>query len=303
MPAKFRVYPPGGEPFDQVVNNTATLGRSADNTIPLPGNHVSRQHAIVRCHNAFQYQIMDLGSRNGTFVNEQRVVMPVVLESGARIRIANYQLIFDQTPDDEPGEHADLTLAATNAEGQQSTLSVAILVCDIRGFSTMAEKLEERELAQIIGNWFRDTGNAVQSAGGIIDKYIGDAVLAYWPARDQQGTECATCLDVALTILELAATRSWPGAEGPFRVAIALHFGRVTSGNIGQVALRDATIIGDAVNTAFRLEGVTKDLNQNLVLSQDFITVLPPGREFVDFGEFQLKGKSQLVRVYGLKAD
>jgi adenylate cyclase len=303
MPAKFRVYPPGGEPFDQAVNNTATLGRSADNTIPLPGNHVSRQHAIVRCHNAFQYQIMDLGSRNGTFVNEQRVVMPVVLESGARIRIANYQLIFDQTPDDEPGEHADLTLAATSAEGHQSTLSVAILVCDIRGFSTMAEKLEERELAQIIGNWFRDTGNAVQSAGGIIDKYIGDAVLAYWPARDQQGTECATCLDVALTILELAATRNWPGTEGPFRIAIALHFGRVTSGNIGQVALRDATIIGDAVNTAFRLEGVTKDLNQNLVLSQDFITVLPPGREFVDFGEFQLKGKSQLVRVYGLKAD
>ena len=303
MPAKFRVYPPGGEPFDQAVNNTATIGRSADNTIPLQGNHVSRQHAIVRCHNAFQYQIMDLGSRNGTFVNEQRVVMPVVLESGARIRIANYQLIFDQTPDDEPGEHADLTLAATSAEGHQSTLSVAILVCDIRGFSTMAEKLEERELAQIIGNWFRDTGNAVQSAGGIIDKYIGDAVLAYWPARDQQGTECATCLDVALTILELAATRSWPGTEGPFRVAIALHFGRVTSGNIGQVALRDATIIGDAVNTAFRLEGVTKDLNQNLVLSQDFITVLPPGREFVDFGEFQLKGKSQLVRVYCLKAD
>ena len=301
MPAKFRVYPPGGEPFDQAVNNTATIGRSADNTIPLQGNHVSRQHAIVRCHNAFQYQIMDLGSRNGTFVNEQRVVMPVVLESGARIRIANYQLIFDQTPDDEPGEHPDLTLAATSAEGHQSTLSVAILVCDIRGFSTMAEKLEERELAQIIGNWFRDTGNAVQSAGGIIDKYIGDAVLAYWPARDQQGTECATCLDVALTILELAATRSWPSTEGPFRVAIALHFGRVTSGNIGQVALRDATIIGDAVNTAFRLEGVTKDLNQNLILSQDFITVLPPGREFVDFGEFQLKGKSQLVRVYGLK--
>jgi adenylate cyclase len=82
-----------------------------------------------------------------------------------------------------------------------------------------------------------------------------------------------------------------------------LHFGRVTSSNIGQVAMRDATIIGDAVNTAFRLEGVTKELNQNLVLSQDFVTVLPPGREFVDFGEFQLKGKSQSVRVYGLKAD
>jgi adenylate cyclase len=184
-------------------------------------------------------------------------------------------------------------------EGHQAVLSVAILVCDIRGFSSMAEKLNERELAQIIGNWFRDIGNAVQSAGGIIDKYIGDALLAYWPARDQLGTECAVCLDVALTILQLAVNRVWPGTETPFRVGIAVHFGRVSSSNIGQVAMRDATIIGDTVNTAFRLEGVMKELNQNLVLSQDFVTVLPPGYDFVEFGEFQLKGKSQVVRVYG----
>ena len=63
--------------------------------------------------------------------------------------------------------------------------------------------------------------------------------------------------------------------------------------------MRDATIIGDTVNTAFRLEGVMKELNQNLVLSQDFVTVLPLRYEFVEFGEFQLKGKSQVVRVYG----
>jgi adenylate cyclase len=301
MPAKFCVYLPGGESFERVITNTATLGRTNDNTIALPGNHVSRQHAIVRCHNGYQYQIMDLGSRNGTFVNDHRVVMPVMLEPGSRVRIANYQLIFDQTPDDDPTDHTDATMAAMSMEGNQSVQSVAILVCDIRGFSSMAEKLEERELAQIIGNWFRDTGNAVQSAGGIIDKYIGDAVLAYWPAKEEQGIECAVCLDVALTILDLAANRTWPGTDTPFRVGIAVHFGRVTSSNIGQVALRDATIIGDTVNTAFRLEGVMKQLNQNLILSQDFVTVLPPGREFVDFGEFHLKGKSQQVRVFGLK--
>jgi len=301
MPAKFRVYAPGVEPFERAVNNTATIGRTADYTIALPGSHVSRQHAIVRCHNGFQYQLMDLGSRNGTYVNDQRVIMPVTLESGARVRIANYELVFDQTPDDDPGANVDATLAAVSMEGHQAVLSVAILVCDIRGFSSMAEKLTERELAQIIGNWFRDIGNAVQSAGGIIDKYIGDALLAYWPARDQEGTECAVCLDVALTILQLAANRVWPGTDTSFRVGIALHFGRVTSSNIGQVAMRDATIIGDTVNTAFRLEGVMKELNQNLVLSQDYVTVLPVGYDFVHFGEFQLKGKSQVVRVYGLR--
>jgi adenylate cyclase len=300
MPAKFHVYPPSGEPFEKTIENTATIGRTAENTVALPGNHVSRQHAIVRCHNAYQYQIMDLGSRNGTFVNDQRVIMPIVLESGARVRIADYELVFDQVPGDQPGEHMDATLAAMSHDTSHAILSVALLVCDIRGFSPMAEKLGDRRIAQVLGQWFRDTGNAVQSSGGIIDKYIGDAVLAYWPARDQVGTECATCLDVALTILELAATRTWAETEQPFRIGIALHFGRVTSSNIGQVAVRDATIIGDAVNTAFRLEGVMKQLNQPLVMSQDFVTVLPSRQQLADFGEFQLKGKSQQVRVFGL---
>ncbi|MBV8813015.1 MAG: FHA domain-containing protein [Verrucomicrobia bacterium] len=302
MPAKFHVYPPSGEPFEKTIENTATIGRTADNTVALPGNHVSRQHAIVRCHNAYQYQIMDLGSRNGTFVNDQRVIMPIVLEPGARVRIADYELVFDQVPGDQPGEHMDATLAAMSHETSHAILSVALLVCDIRGFSPMAEKLGDRRIAQVLGQWFRDIGNAVQSSGGIIDKYIGDAVLAYWPARDQVGTECATCLDVALTILELAATRTWAETEQPFRIGIALHFGRVTSSNIGQVAVRDATIIGDAVNTAFRLEGVMKQLNQALVMSQDFVTVLPSRQQLTDFGEFQLKGKSQQVRVFGLAA-
>ena len=303
MPAKFHVYPPTGEPFEKTIENTATIGRTVENTVALPGNHVSRQHAIVRCHNAYQYQIMDLGSRNGTFVNDQRVIMPVVLEPGARVRIADYELIFDQVPGDQQGDHMDATLAAMSHDTSHAILSVALLVCDIRGFSPMAEKLGDRRIAQVLGQWFRDIGNTVQSSGGIIDKYIGDAVLAYWPARDQLGTECATCIDVALTILELAATRTWAESEEqPFRVGIALHFGRVTSSNIGQVAVRDATIIGDAVNTAFRLEGVMKQLNQPLVMSQDFVTVLPSRQRLTDFGEFQLKGKSQQVRVFGLAA-
>jgi adenylate cyclase len=301
MPAKFRVFIPGEEPYEVTIDNTATIGRTRDNSIPLLGNHVSRQHAIVRCHNAFQYQIMDLGSRNGTFVDERRVVMPIVLEPGAKVRIANYELVFDQTSEEATeSDSSEVTLAATSGDGHPSLMSVAILVCDIRGFSSMAERLEERLLAQFIGNWFRDVGNTIQAADGIIDKYIGDAVLAYWPARNQEGGECAICLDSARRILELASKRNWPGSGAQFRVGVALHFGRVTSSNIGQIAMRDATIIGDTVNTTFRLEGLMKQLNQDLLLSQDFVTVLPVREGLIDFGEFQLRGKTQGVRVYGI---
>lgn len=296
----FCVYPFGEESFEKEIDNTATIGRTSANTISLPGSHVSRQHAIVRCHNGFQYQIMDLGSRNGTFVDDQRVVMPIVLAPGAKIRIANHHLVFDQTLDENATEAMDATLAAVSSEGSHAPLSAALLVCDIRGFSSMAEKLEERELAQNLGNWFRDVGNAVQSSGGTIDKYIGDAVLAYWPVREQENNACSVCLEVAMEILRLAASRSWFGTQAAFRVGIALHYGRVTSSNIGQVAMRDATIIGDTVNTTFRLEGVMKELNQNLIFSQDFVSSLPIEHNFTDFGEFQLKGKSQQVRVFGL---
>ena len=106
MAAKLRVIPPastGAAPFEVPIGNTATLGRTADNTICLSFSPtVSRQHAVIRCHNGYEYQLMDLGSRNGTFVNDQRVVMPVVLRDGARIRIANSEMVFE-TVEDEAG--------------------------------------------------------------------------------------------------------------------------------------------------------------------------------------------------------
>jgi adenylate cyclase len=299
MSAKFQVCRPDSTPIEKTISNTATIGRTAENTIVLPGTHVSRQHAIVRCYNAYQYQIMDLGSRNGTFVNGRRVVTPVVLDPGAKVRIADYELVFEQLPEEETAETADATLAAMSGDAAHNTLSAAMLVCDIRSFSTMAERLDERELARFVGNWFRDVSNCVQASAGVIDKYIGDAVLAYWPAQDERGTECATCLSTALMLREFAGRRHWPAGE-TFRIVLALHFGRVTSSNVGQVAVRDATILGDAVNTVFRLEGIAKEINQELVCSKDFVTVIPPGHNFRGFGDFQLKGKSQRVGVFGL---
>ncbi len=162
MPAKLRVTPLAGEPFELTIGNTATIGRTSDNTVCLSGSPlVSRQHALIRCHNGYQYQIIDLGSRNGTYVNGQRVVMPMTLAPGARVEVAKNEIIFDLIEDDFSSAHLEVTMAGSMAGVASAIRPVALLVCDIRGFSTMAEKISSSHLAQQLGVWFREAGNLV----------------------------------------------------------------------------------------------------------------------------------------------
>ena len=300
MPAKLTINPLLGKPFELAIGNTATIGRTSDNTICLTGSPlVSRQHALVRCHDGYQYQIIDLGSRNGTFVNDQRVVLPTPLTSGARIQIAKNNLVFEQVDEEFSGAEFEATLAGSMAGAASAVRPVALLVCDIRGFSSMAEKISSADLAQQLGIWFREAGNLVNKSGGTIDKFIGDAILAYWSGREAEEVDCAATLRIARDLLALAATIKWTNGEA-FRVGVALHYGSVTCGNVGLDAQRDATIIGDVVNTVFRLESVMKELNQLILLSADFRDRLPAREKLIDLGERKLKGKQQSVRIYGL---
>ena len=304
MRAKLKVRPSEGEPFEVEVGNTATIGRGRENTVCLHFSpHVSRQHAIVRCHTAWQYQIMDLGSRNGTFVNGRRVITPVLLDHGAVIQITNNEILFEQSESTPSDATYDGTLAAGTDITHDESAVVSIMVCDIRGFSTMSEILPEELVARTLGEWFREAGNLVQDSGGTIDKFIGDAILAYWIRGNEPGRDAASAFSTGITLLDRAVTKQWPEhPERPFQIAVALHHGTVTCGNIGLVAQRDATIIGDAVNTVFRMEGVMKQLGQRLTASADFVSQLPEEvrASFHELGSHQLKGKNQLVTLLGL---
>ncbi len=306
MSARIHVTPPVGEPYEVIIGNTATIGRTLENTVALHSDpRVSRQHSLIRCFNGVQYQLMDLGSRNGTHVNGHRVITPVTLEQNAVIRISNHELRFEafEEGDSDGDGLVDVTIGTTGAGTDSSTQDVAILVCDIRGFTSVAENSPPETLARGLGGWFAEAGNIVNLSGGTIDKFIGDAILAYWPKPTQgtvEGVECAAALAVGQKFLAATEKRFWTETTIPFRVGVALHFGQVTCGNIGLVAQRDATIIGDAVNTAFRLESVMKEVNLDIVLSQDFAYQLRPRPALTDLGDRHLKGKQQLVRVYGL---
>lgn len=301
MKALLKIHPAEGDAFEVEISNTATIGRSRDNTVGFDKSpQVSRQHAIIRCQNAWQYQIMDLGSRNGTFVDGRRVITPTVLRDGAIIRICNNEITFHPIESEQSPGVADVTLASGTSALEESA-TVAIMVCDLRGFSTMSEFLPEDQLARTLGEWFRSAGEIVQSSGGMVDKFIGDAILAYW-VRGDAADEAARAFETGRTLLQKAAERHWPhDPDERLRIAVALHHGTVTCGNIGLVAQRDATIIGDAVNTTFRIEALMKSFPQKLVCTGDFVDQLSAASRsgFTDLGDHQLKGKNQLVRLLG----
>ncbi len=300
MAAILHVIPGTGEPFDLEIANTATIGRTSENVLAFPASaHVSRQHAVVRCHDGTHYQITDLGSRNGTFVNGQQVVLPTPLPDGSRIRIADNEIVFRPVEETAAEHETEVTIAMTMEQAANRMLTAAILVCDVRGFSTFSEQLPPTKVAHFIGQWFRQAGDLIHQTGGVVDKFIGDAVLAYWAEFPGQPDVCESALTSAVNMLGQAERLAWPELDAPMQVGIALHYGRVTSGNIGLVAQRDATIMGDTVNTAFRLESVMKELGQAILCSEAFVEPFSDRSSFVDLGEKRLKGKSQLVRVFG----
>jgi adenylate cyclase len=299
MGAKLHIQPAQGESFEVPISGTATIGRTRENTVWLRESPlVSRQHAIIRCHDTDQYQLVDLGSRNGVYVNDKRVIMPVFLEHGARIRIADNAITFYEVPEDATEEHLQATMIHAGDNDAVEDTNVALLVCDIRAFSTMSEKTAAGDVAQLLGAWFRETANVVARVGGTLDKFIGDALLAYWGSTTNAKLNCGAAFAATKQIVDLAAARTWPDGT-PFRIALALHHGAVSCSNVGISAARDATIVGDAVNTVFRLEATAKALDQQVVLSGDFAGYVPGMAKFKDFGERELKGKSQLVRVFG----
>ena len=301
MPATLQVIPASAPPFEIKIGNVASIGRLPDSTVCLSSEPptVSRQHSVIHSNNGSDYQIVDLGSANGTYLDGQRVVLPVQLENGARIRIADNEIIFQRSEDSSEQDQGSTT-AASVSQSKNSSSYLALMVCDIRGFTAAAAEIVSKDdLAEIVGCWFREVSHLIQRSGGIIDKFVGDGFCAYWVEGQTKPSECSAAFEAGRDLLVLAQTITWPGASHAFDVVVALHCGHVTFGNIGASADRGAAIAGNALNMVFGLESTAKELNQRLLVTQEFLLALPSTDGFTDLGDQMLEGKRYPVRVFG----
>ncbi len=186
--------------------------------------------------------------------------------------------------------------------------SVAILFSDLRGFTTLTEGADSAQLVAQLNEYFTEMVRCIFENKGIVDKFIGDAVMAVWGEIQSEGAAhdveravtAALEMQAALDQLNTGwATRGMP----PFRMGLGINFGPVIVGNIGATGgteKMELTIIGDPVNLASRLESLTKEYHLELLLGEsaaDLVAEIFP-LQLVDL--VRVKGKMQPVRVYAV---
>jgi adenylate cyclase len=185
--------------------------------------------------------------------------------------------------------------------GEKRTLS--ILFSDIRGFSTLAERLAPEDLAALLTEHLGAQTEIVFKHQGFVDKYIGDAVMAFWGAPldvpDHARRACLAALEIAATMPKLRArwgTRGWP----EIHVGIGVDTGEAIVGNFGSAERFSYTAISDHVNLASRLEGLNKLYGTQILVSEATREAI--GDEFVcrEIDCVRVKGKTKPVTVYEL---
>jgi adenylate cyclase len=189
------------------------------------------------------------------------------------------------------------------------TLTVTILFTDIRSFTTISEKMDAQALVGLLNEYFTEMVGIVMQEDGVVDKYIGDAIMAVFgapvpkPYDAIHAVRAAVRMRQALKHLnERLAERGIP----ELKTGIGIHTGEVVAGNIGSEKRMEYTVIGDAVNLASRLESSTKDLGVNVLISEDTYKLLKDEIQTRPVKEITVKGRAQPVMTYevlGIKGE
>lgn len=187
--------------------------------------------------------------------------------------------------------------------GRGREAEVAVLFTDLRGFTALSEGLHPSQVVELLNEHFTGIVEAVHRRGGVVDKFIGDAAMAVFGLQGPEGC-CDAAVEAALEMRDTLtalnarlAGRGLPSVEH----GAGIHFGPVVAGNIGSPDRLEYTVIGDTVNTASRLESLTKELGRHLVLSAAVLERLSSQNRarFDDLGERAIRGKADKLRLYG----
>ncbi|PZO35424.1 MAG: adenylate/guanylate cyclase domain-containing protein [Pseudanabaena frigida] len=185
------------------------------------------------------------------------------------------------------------------------TIKAAVLFSDIRGFTTLSSRLPAKLLIHQLNTYLGGMVDAILEYQGTIDKFIGDAIMAEFGSPVSRGEKADAmnaihaALNMRSALMELREV--WKSENKiPFSNGIGINYGEVTVGNIGSSRRLEYAVIGDTVNVASRVEGMTKELGTDIVITGALYEIVKDEIDVVDFGEHALKGRVGNVRLYGV---
>jgi adenylate cyclase len=257
------------------IKGGCSLGRSAANTIVLESPKVSRRHALIHLQNIGEFWLIDFGSSNGTFLNKRRIHRPIRLSDGDQITIGD-QVFNLRQPIAIPEEYKTDVMQQTFRDIED--IVCWLLVTDLRGFTPLSRQMHSEDLDLLLGAWIFSCKEIIENQHGIINKYLGDGFLAYWPEAETSPQEI---------LAVLSALKELQRKESPaFR--IVMHFGPVALG--GVASMGEESLMGGEVNLIFRLEKLASSLGEHCCVSEAAHTKLCHLVATRSLGEFELKG-------------
>ncbi|MFM9004813.1 MAG: adenylate/guanylate cyclase domain-containing protein, partial [Flavobacteriales bacterium] len=191
--------------------------------------------------------------------------------------------------------------------GQKQIMT--ILFCDIAGFTGISERLSPTGLVKMVNRYFTIMTECIQAEGGIIDKFIGDAIMAYWGPpfiieSEQAAAACRAALRMRDALvqfrIELPEILGLRKDIPEISIRIGLATGEVVAGNIGSAAARSYTVMGDVVNLASRLESANKQYSTSILISEETMRMADVYIEALELDRIVVKGKSEPVEIYEL---
>ena len=182
---------------------------------------------------------------------------------------------------------------------------VALIVTDLRGFTTMSEEMDSHQLVAQLNEYLSLMVDDIFSRRGSVDKFIGDAILAVWGHVKSEGPAQDATLAVEAALLMKESLRrlnaDWQGRGlKTFQMGIGINFGEVIFGNIGSSRKMEPTVIGDAVNVASRLEGLTKDYGRDLLVGEAAADLVKDSFKLQFIDKVTMKGKTKPLRIYSV---
>ena len=194
--------------------------------------------------------------------------------------------------------------AGTNIHFHGENRRVAVLFSDIRGFTTMSEKLKPEQVVAQLTEYFTDMVDVVMRHDGYINKFVGDAIMAVWGAPLDQDQLESRAVHAGVDMLEaLAALNNRRAArkEPPIEIGIGISTGFAIAGNIGHTDRLEYTVIGDAVNVAQRIEAETKKVHRTLLISESTYRSLADSLIADELPTMMVKGKEEPLKLFAVR--